>query len=232
MQRSVESSDVHPLVIAAARVGCRVGLDFPGGVVHSVFRRACNIQTRNGELLTLLSPGVGNMPHGIDVRSLAPTIGFEMRLRAGYEVLPGNATLSVPQAALTVEFCHASRWSGEVTAHSVDPASVATQAALARVRALLRQHAPASGFAPALLQSGAADMNLNQALSRRLAQSLPLLARSSSSWDVAVAEAALSQLVGLGSGSRLREMISSSAIWQRCGAALRAMRRCRISSLI
>ena len=145
--------------------------------VHSVFLHACNIETQAGELVTLVAPGSGNLPHGI--RCAAPFA----RLRQGQAAKLEGATLRFPAAQFVVDFSRAAVWNGRVAA--VSPGQRG-----AEVQRVLRSRAPDQGIAPVL----------QRALAARMAQTLPMLARATASRDVDAVVAALSALVGLGAG--------------------------------
>jgi hypothetical protein len=155
--------------------------------VHSVFQRACNIETEAGELVTLVAPGSGNLPHGI--RCAAPFA----RLRQGQAAKLEGATLRFPAAEIVVDFSRAIVWNGRI-------AAVSTDLRVSQVRRALRDHAPDQGVAPALYSCGRLHSTLERALAARLAQTLPLLARATERGDAGAAVSALSALVGLGAG--------------------------------
>jgi hypothetical protein len=152
-----------------------------------VFLRACNIETEAGELVTVVSPGSGNLPHGI--RCAAPFA----RLRQGQEASLEGATLRFPAAEILVDFSRAAAWNGRVAAVSPGLRS-------AELQNMLRHHAPDQGVAPALFTSGRPHSALQRALVARMAQTLRLLARGTATRDAGAVVAALSALVGLGSG--------------------------------
>ncbi len=145
--------------------------------VHSVFLHACNIETQAGELVTLVAPGSGNLPHGI--RCAAPFA----RLHQGQAAELGDATLRFPAAEIVVDFSRAAVWNGRVAA--VSPGQRG-----AEVQRVLRSRVPDQGIAP----------TLQRALVARMAQTLPLLARATANREVDAVVAALSALVGLGPG--------------------------------
>jgi hypothetical protein len=79
------------------------------GVVHSVFRQACNLRTDDGSLLTLLAPQLGNAPHGIRVAA-PPKLAFSDHLRPGQRVGCRAAVLRVAGADFAVDLAGAERW--------------------------------------------------------------------------------------------------------------------------
>jgi len=155
--------------------------------VHSVFVRACNIETQAGELVTVVSPGSGNLPHGI--RCAAPFA----RLHQGQAANLEGATLRIPAADFVMDLSRAALWNGRVAAVSPGQRS-------AELQKMLRRHAPDQGVAPALFSCGRSHSALQRALVARMAQVLPVLARATETREPGAVVAALSALVGLGTG--------------------------------
>ena len=166
--------------------------------VHSVFLRACNIETDSGELVTLLAPGCGNLPHGI--RCASPIAPFSARLRQGQAAILEGATLHIAAADFVMDFSRAAVWNGTLAAVSPGPGGAEAQGALRELCETLREHAPDQGVAPALFSSGNPHSTLERALVARMAQVLPVLARATESREPGAVVAALSALVGLGAG--------------------------------
>jgi hypothetical protein len=173
-------------VVRADSVGARVP-PHARAQVHSVFLRACNIETEAGELVTLVAPSSGNLPHGI--RCAVPFA----RLRQGQAANLEDATLRFPAAEIALDFSRASVWNGRIAA--VPPGQHG-----AEVRRILRENAPDQGVAPALFSSGRPHCALQRALLARLARTLPILARATETRDAGAVVSALSVLVGLGPG--------------------------------
>jgi hypothetical protein len=166
--------------------------------VHSVFLRACNIETDSGELVTLLASGSGNLPHGI--RCALPIAPMNTRLRPGQAAILEGAALRVPAAGLMVDLSRAAVWNGTVVAVSLDLQDVEPHRALRKLCAALREHAPDRGIAPALFSTGSPHSTLERALVARMAQTLPTLAHATETGDAGAVVSALSALVGLGAG--------------------------------
>jgi hypothetical protein len=183
-------------VLFADSVGARVP-SRARAQVHSVFLRACNIETESGELVTLLAADSGNLPHGI--RCASPIAPLCARLRQGQTAIVEGATLRVPTADFVVDFSRAAVWSGTVAAlpgvRGAEP-----QGALRELWETLREHAPDQGVAPALFSSGSRRSTLGRALVTRLAQTLPILARATEAGDAGAVVSTLGALVGLGAG--------------------------------
>ena len=184
-------------VLFADSVGARVPLH-ARAQVHSVFLRACNIETDSGELITLLTAGSGNLPHGI--RCASPFAPLSQRLRPGQVAILEGATLRIPAADFVVDLSRAAVWNGTIAAASPGIRDQASHGALRELRETLRRHAPDEGVAPALFSSCNPHSMLERALVARIAQTLPILARATETRDTGPVVAALSALVGLGAG--------------------------------
>lgn len=183
-------------VLGAGSIGDRVPARARGRV-HSVFARACNIETAAGELVTLLAPELGASPHGI--RLDAPHSRFDAWLRAGQDAILHDAALRLPDAGVTVDLSAARIWRGAVAA--VAPLSCnATATRLRALRDVVYECAPRHGIADALAVPAGARNALERALATRLAQTLPPLADATGRRDVAAIATAAARLVGLGPG--------------------------------
>jgi Protein of unknown function (DUF2877) len=101
--------------LQAISAGTGVQSDRFTGVVHSVFRRACNIQTERGELLVLLASELGNVPHGIRVRVPAG-LAFADHLRAGQRVGCRARVLRIAGSGFAVDMSTAEVWRGRLAA--------------------------------------------------------------------------------------------------------------------
>ncbi len=105
--------------LQAISAGTGVPSDRFTGVVHSVFRRACNLRTDGGELLALLAPELGNAPHAIRVR--APSgLAFVDHLVAGQRVGCRAAVLRVAGSELAVDLNSAELWQSRLEGWRVD----------------------------------------------------------------------------------------------------------------
>ena len=126
--------------VGAEQVGCCVPRQPGRGMVHSVFRQACNIETSEGALITLLAPGAGNLPHGIRCRS-GTLSSFEVLLRPGQTVVASADTLEVLEAALAVDLSGACCWSGEIGQYPIDARWSRVRHALTAVRSIVKARA-------------------------------------------------------------------------------------------
>lgn len=207
----------------AERIGDRVPAHARGWV-HSVFERVCNIETRTGELVTLLAEELGNVPHGI--RLAGPVAPFESWLIPGQNAILDNLALCVPDAGITVDLSGAAVWRGAVAAVSMDlcsmdPGGAATAVALCELRATLYERAPEQGFAPLLAAPASARSSIERAFASRLSHTLPMLARATERRDVTAVAGAAARLVGLGPGLTPSgdDFIAGylAALWSRAG---------------
>jgi hypothetical protein len=188
--------------VHAERIGDRVHAPARGRV-HSVFERACNIETRTGELVTLLAEGLGNVPHGI--RLAGPVAPFESWLIPGQNAILDKVALRVPDAGITVDLSGAAVWRGAVVAVSMDlcsmdPGGGAIAVALRELRATLYERAPEQGFAPLLAGHANPRSSFERAFAARLSHTLPLLARATERRDVPAIADVAARLAGLGPG--------------------------------
>ena len=217
-----------PCTVRADRIGDRVPAHARGRV-HSVFERACNIETHTGDLVTLLAEALGNVPHGI--RLAGPVASFDSWLFPGQNAILDQAALRVPDAGITVDLSGAVVWRGAVAAVSMDlgsmdlcsmdPGGGAIAVALRELRATLYERAPEQGFAPLLAAPASARSSLERAFATRLSHTLPMLARATERRDVTAVAAAAARLVGLGPGLTPSgdDFIAGylAALWSRAG---------------
>jgi hypothetical protein len=194
------------------------------GRVHSVFERACNIETPAGELVTLLAQALGNVPHGI--RLAGPVAPFEAWLAPGQYAILDSTALCLPDAGITVDLSCAAVWRGAVAAVSTDHRSMdadgaAIAVSLRELRATLVERALEQGFAPLLAAAAGARSTVERAFAARLSHALPLLARATERRDIPAVAGATARLVGLGPGLTPSgdDFIAGylAALWSRAG---------------
>ncbi len=184
-------------MLSADCVGDRVPASLRGRV-HSVFARACNIESDTGELVTLLARTLANSPHGIRLAgAIAP---FESWLVPGQHAILKNSMLRVPDAEVSIDLSAAARWYGKVAPVPTHCGDATMAMKLRAVRATLYERAPEQGIAPLLANRGGAGSAISRAFFARLAQALPMLACATERRDAAAVAAALARLVGLGPG--------------------------------
>ncbi len=209
--------------VRADRIGDRVPARARGRV-HSVFERACNIETPAGELVTLLAQALGNVPHGIQLAG--PVAPFEAWLAPGQYAILDSAALCLPDAGITVDLSCATVWRGAVAAVPTDHCSMdadgaAIAVSLRELRATLFERALEQGFAPLLAAAAGARSPVERALATRLSRALPLLARATERRDIPAVAAATARLVGLGPGVTPSgdDFIAGylAALWSRAG---------------
>jgi hypothetical protein len=166
------------------------------GAVHSVFRRACNIEMRTGELVTLLALEFGNLPCGI--RCAPPDGSFDGRLRRGQTATIEGAVLHVPAARLCVDLSRAPVW--HCDSFAIDVRDSAAVRALAALRATLCGHTPKGGFAPLLFTPVGARTPLERSIAGRLIETLPVLENALARRDPEEFAAGLARIIGVGVG--------------------------------
>jgi hypothetical protein len=164
--------------------------------VHSVFRRACNLESERGELITLLGVEAGNLPRGL--RCAPAEVPLAHWLHPGQLALIDGGVLQVPEARLCVDFSRAPAWHCERV--GIDLRERAVAPALERLRGALRGHPAAQGFAPLLFSPGGAQSSLERSIAARLQRALPALAHALRQRRADEAGCALAQLAGLGVG--------------------------------
>ena len=189
----------EPTLIRALSIGSRALCRFARGSVHSVYRQACNIELDDGGLLTLLGREPGNVPHGIRC-ALPEPADFQAWLRPAQAVEADGLSLRIPEAGIAIDLSAAARWRCGLHGCAIDRHAEPTGRALRSVRAVLREQAPRSGFALLLLHDAASKSPLDEAMQRRLEQTLPALSCAGSNLDCDAAAHALARLAGLGPG--------------------------------
>jgi hypothetical protein len=168
------------------------------GRVHSVFARACNIETQSGELLTLLMDELSDAPHGI--RLGQQVARFDSWLVAEQNAILENDALCLPDAGVTIELGGAAVWRGNVGAVARPPYGAASAAAMDALRDTVFACAPQHGIARALAHPSNAASSFDRAFAARLCQALPALACETGLHDAFTLVRAAACLVGLGPG--------------------------------
>lgn len=100
------------------------------GAVHSIFRRACNLRTDGGRLVTLLGSELGNAPHGIRV-NLPAGLAFTDHLQAGREMGCRAAVLRIAGSGLAIDLSGAAVWRSGLEQLRIDVARPAAATAWA-----------------------------------------------------------------------------------------------------
>jgi hypothetical protein len=125
--------------LQAISAGTGVPSDRFAGVVHSVFGRACNIRTDSDQLVAMLAPEHGNVPHGIRVRAPGD-FAFARHLRAGQRVGCRAGVLRVAGSELAVDLRAAEIWQSGLAGLRIDLARPAVALAWQVVREALQRH--------------------------------------------------------------------------------------------
>jgi uncharacterized protein DUF2877 len=186
-------------LIHAKRIGSRVPPAFIGRV-HSVYRQACNIETGDGMLVTLLSGALGNLPRGVLCKAVEP-MDFRTLCSVSEMVERLGAKLRIPGPGVVVDLSSAAVWHCELSACLIDLSDDRTVGILFDLRTMLSApDAPLGGFAPLVLGNDEPASLLDRAMRRRLERALPVLAGAIDRFDADRAVEALVRLIGLGPG--------------------------------
>ncbi len=105
-------------VLRAHSVGCSVPQRIAGGRIHSVFQKACNLETSDGMLIGLLSPALPRTPWSLSLSSLpvrfveifAEGDTFFVSASPSNSNHPSTQYLFFPQRNVRVELCNAVVW--------------------------------------------------------------------------------------------------------------------------
>jgi uncharacterized protein DUF2877 len=189
----------QPTPIRALTIGSRAPCSFTRARVHSVYRQACNIELADGALITLLGHEPSNVPHGIRC-ALPEPADFRAWLRPTQVVAADGSSLRVPAAGISIDLSAAVPWHCGLDRCAIDVRAAANASALRTVHSVLREQAPASGFAPLLWRDPGPSSPLDRAMQGRLMQALPALSCADADLDFAAAARALARLAGLGPG--------------------------------
>jgi hypothetical protein len=188
-------TEVAPRKLTAESVGMCVPSSARGRV-HSVFRRACNLELHSGQLVTLLGVELGNLPRGI--RCQPSDDSFLERLRPGQAVTIDRGVLCAYAAKLRIDFSRSPIWRcGSVRINTLDAAMLR---AVEELRDELCQRMPNGGFSPLLFATGRPRSRLESSIAARLRVTLPALEEAVSRSDTDATAAALAQIVGVGIG--------------------------------
>ncbi|MCE3249549.1 MAG: hypothetical protein K0R41_3374 [Geminicoccaceae bacterium] len=133
--------------LAAISAGAAVPTERFTGVVHSVFRQACNIRTGRDGLLTLLGSTLGNAPYGVRV-GLPAGLAFSDRLRPGQRVGCRAAVLRVAGGDFAVDLGAAEVWRCELGSPCIDLARAAVASAWQTAWQALARHCRRLGVDP------------------------------------------------------------------------------------
>jgi len=189
---------MRPQLIAALSVGSRVPSHFSGRV-HSVYRRACNIELDDGTLITVLGCEQTNLPHGIRCE-LPEREVFQVWMRPGQAVAADASLFRAFPGEFALDLRGAALWRCRLRGFAMDSQAKASPRALSAAQRVLRQCTTGGGFVPLLLGDAARGSTLERAMQRRLREALPALSRASCALDCTAAARALEQLAGLGPG--------------------------------
>jgi hypothetical protein len=173
------------------------------GVVHAVFRRACTIRSRSGELYTLLDASAANQPLGIRLAT-PPAFAFDRFVSRHSSVAWWDGCLRVGSGDLVVDLHGASIWRGDLAGLEVDRRSPAARRAWRS--AWLEMRRASRGGLPSLIGRARAgsqaddDHPVMRGLAGQLRGLLPELAEAAGALNAGEVAARLGRLTGKGIG--------------------------------
>jgi uncharacterized protein DUF2877 len=167
--------------IAASWIGPGVPPHGFAGRVAATHARACLIALTNDRLVTLVTPEVGGLPHGITVDT-PDGFSFERSLRVGARAAVRGGMLRVDDG-LCIDLRAACPWRSHLDDVALNLAHEPIRRAWDAAWSALRAHGT---FAPLLQRSGAAILRMGEATCDLYS---------------ACARQAMSELIGVGEGS-------------------------------
>ncbi len=193
--------------LEAISAGPEAETDRFDGVVHSVFRHACNIAIDGSGLLTLLAAGRGNQPRGIRI---ATSEGFDFRnwLRGGQMVGCRAGVLRAHGSPLSLDLRRARPWEAGLIALEADLARPKSRRAWSQAWRGLRRWGTRDGMGAVLADdrreiAGASfrsTQNWSRTLGCLVGRRIAALVAATRARDADMASAAAACLVGLGPG--------------------------------
>jgi Protein of unknown function (DUF2877) len=174
------------------------------GVIHSIFRQACNISLESDALLTLVSAEKGNLPQGIRLRT-PPKFTFLNEIRVGQPVACRGGILRISGADLSVDLRTASLWHLDLKGLRVDFHQCDRAQAWAVAWQELEKHRQGNGMSAMLAALQLPRQNPLttpgiKTLIERTMQTVPALIDATRNFQVDGAIAAIRPLIGLGPG--------------------------------
>jgi len=105
--------------LPAISAGHLVANRYFSGVIHSVFRRACNISLNNDAFITLLPASSANLPQGIRLAT-PPGFSFTDHLQQDQPVGCRAGVIRIGGSNLSIDLRPASRWQADLARLSFD----------------------------------------------------------------------------------------------------------------
>jgi hypothetical protein len=183
--------------VPAVLIGRRVPRPPWAGVVHSVFRRACNIVLEDGRLLSVLDATRGAVPHGI---SLATEPGFDLRhwVKPHARVTGHGDVICFERTSVVIDLCCAEMGCTSIGHIASDMENSSTRAAWRAAWSKVADAAQPNGFGAFLSSCGCSALTdrLLQVSSARISE----LMRSTRALDRSAAISAATGAIGMGPG--------------------------------
>ena len=174
------------------------------GVIHSIFRHACNVSLGSDVLLTLVSSEKGNLSQGIRLRT-PPQFTFLNQLRVGQPVACRGGILRISGSDLSVDLRTASLWHIDLKGLRVDLHQCDMAQAWAVAWLELGKHRRGNGISamitamPLPRQNPVTSPGI-KILVERAVQTVPALIDATRDFQVDGAITAIRPLIGLGPG--------------------------------
>lgn len=190
--------------IQALSIGAEVPTSCFSGIVHSVFRRACNLRLQSHELLTLLPSDHGNVPQGIRLNTSSHPIFLDF-FRVGQPVACRNGILRIDGSDLSIDLRSARPWLVDLKRSHIDLRRQAQaqcwRVAWSELRTSRRKGGLSrimDGFP--LSQEPRPDSATSEILSEQAIHAIPALLQSTRDFQLEEASVCIQTLIGLGPG--------------------------------
>src|SRR5689334_6372709 len=108
------------MLIHAETLGCAIPTSDFDATVHSVFRRACNLQIVGGGLITLLDSKLGQLPQGI-MLPLPDSFSFESAgFQRGQRITCCGSNIHVDTIPYQFDLSAAIHWRADLQSHPIN----------------------------------------------------------------------------------------------------------------
>ncbi|MBH0190782.1 MAG: DUF2877 domain-containing protein [Nitrospira sp.] len=190
--------------LPALSAGIEAPTDRFTGVIHSVFRGACNIRLADGNLLTLLSPRHRDVPNGLRLATPSP-FDFSNLVRTGQAVACRGGILRIAGSDLSADLRCANRRHIDLACLRIDLHRAAHAAAWALARRTLETEGQGDmrvlvGLAVVRAEKNCVTRIGLSAPARRVLELIPPLLHATHTLQLEQAAIPLERLIGLGPG--------------------------------
>ena len=175
------------------------------GVIHSIFRHACNVSLESNVLLTLVSSEIGNLSHGIRLKT-PPKFTFLHQLHVGQPVACRGGILRVSGSDLSADLRTASLWHVDLKGLQIDLRQRSTAQAWTVAWLELGKHRHRNGLSAMIQalspsrQNCVTSFEIIKTLVGRAVGLVPILMDATRNVQVDNVITAIRPLIGLGPG--------------------------------